>query len=237
MVDKNNMSPRQARAILGLGRGAETDPAALARAFRAAVKAAHPDLPGGDAARLRQVIAAHALLKGRLAVGEATPETPPEPLPARAGPAEDSVMTLTPAQAARGGEILAALPDGRTLRIFAPAGLRPGDRLRAGNSLLTVEVRSEEDLALRGDDLWMTRALPVDAPRGGRLAVDTPSGPILLWVTQRALDRGHVRLSGQGLPARGRHAAGDLFVRLAPAPAVESAARGRLRAFAETWAG
>jgi curved DNA-binding protein len=236
MVDQKDMSPRQARAVLGLGRNEAIDPAALTRAYRAAVKAAHPDRPGGDAARLRRVLAAHALLKARAepATDDAPADQPAAPAPIEEAPV---VLTLSPAEAARGGEILTDLADGRTLRIRAPAGLRPGDRLRAGETVLTIEVRTEADIALRGDDLWLTRALPADAPRGGRLAVETPDGPVMLWIGRQALDRGLVRLSGRGLPARGRHAAGDMFVRLAPAPAVESAARGRLRAFAQAWAG
>lgn len=237
MVDQKDMSPRQARAVLGLGRNEAIDPTTLTRAYRAAVKAAHPDRPGGDAARLRQVVAAHALLKTR-AEPASEPEAPDRPAPPPA-PIEEApvVLTLSPAEAAWGGEIMIDLADGRTLRIRAPAGLRPGDRLRAGETVLTIEVRTEADITLRGDDLWLTRALPADAPRGGRLAVETPDGPMMLWIGRQALDRGLVRLSGRGLPARGRHAAGDMFVRLAPAPAVESAARGRLRAFAQAWAG
>ncbi len=55
------MTAGRARALLGLAPGAEGE--AVAAAFRAAVKAAHPDRPGGDAERLRQVIEAHRLLQ------------------------------------------------------------------------------------------------------------------------------------------------------------------------------
>ena len=51
----------EARALLGLDAAAHGP--ALTAAFRRAVKAARPDLPGGDEATFRRVIAAHDLLK------------------------------------------------------------------------------------------------------------------------------------------------------------------------------
>ena len=55
------LSAAKARQLLNLA--ADADAAGLAQAYRSAVKAAHPDRPGGDAERLRQVIEAHRLLK------------------------------------------------------------------------------------------------------------------------------------------------------------------------------
>ena len=51
-------------------------------------------------------------------------------------------------------------------------------------------------------------------------------------------ERKLVRLVGQGLPARGQHRRGHLFLRLAPAKAgqADSAARALLRRFAAAWA-
>ena len=50
-------------------------------------------------------------------------------------------------------------------------------------------------------------------------------------------ERRLVRLGGQGLPARGAHGQGSLFIRLVPdTGAPESAARAQLRRFAAAWA-
>jgi curved DNA-binding protein len=73
--------------------------------------------------------------------------------------------------------------------------------------------------------------------QGGRAAVATPLGEKVLWVSRRVAQRGLVRLEGQGLPARGGHPQGSLFVRLVPdTGAPESAAREQLRKFAAAWA-
>jgi curved DNA-binding protein len=225
MVAKTTMDPRRARTVLGL-RG-PADEAATRAAFRRAVKATHPDRPGGDAAKLREVVEAYELLKAAPA---------PAPLPPAPKPAPREVLEISPALAAFGGEAMARLADGRRIAVSLPAGLRDGDRVRAGETMLTVTVRGAEGLALRGDDLWLTADLPDDAPWGGRLPVETPAGPRAVWVDRRALRRGLVRLSGAGLPARGPHSAGDFFVRLRPSAGCESGARSRLRAFTAAWA-
>lgn len=49
-------------ALLGLPRAAALDPDALQHAWLAASRAAHPDQPGGDAARAAEVNAAHQTL-------------------------------------------------------------------------------------------------------------------------------------------------------------------------------
>jgi curved DNA-binding protein len=221
------MDERRARKALGLGGPA--DARTLRAAFHRAVKAAHPDRPGGDAARLREVVAAYALLKQQPAEAAVVAAPAPAPLPPQ-------TLEISPALAAAGGEAMASLADGRRLKIAVPPGLRPGDRLRAGDTVLTIAVRAQDDMVLRGDDLWLTQALPGDAPNGGRLPVETPAGLRQVWVDRQALARGMVRLTGLGMPARGRHLAGDLFVRLRPAARPESGARSRLRAFEQAWA-
>jgi len=228
MVANGTMDRRRALALLGLK--GESDAATLRAAFRQAVKATHPDRAGGDAARLRLVIEAYGLLKAGRPAPVARPERP-------APPAPPSVLYLHlgPALAAAGGEVIAPLPGDRRIRVAVPAGLRDGDRVRAGEVTLTVKVVAEADLTLRGDDLWLTATLPGDAPRGGRLGVATPSGHKDIWIGRRALSRGLVRLTGEGLPARGPHAAGDMFVRLRTASRSESGARSRLRAFRAAW--
>lgn len=227
MVAAKPMDIRRARAVLGL-RG-DVGEAELRAAFRTAVKAAHPDRPGGDAARLRDVVEAYGLLKALPAQTPApAPAPPPEPVQADG-------IEISPALAAAGGRVVTRLDDGRRLALDLPPGLRPGDTVRAGETLLTVSVKGAAGLTLRGDDLWLSAQLPHEA--GGRLPLATPTGPREIWVGRRDIARGLVRLTGQGLPARGPHAAGDLIVTLKPPPApVESGARSRLRAFQANWA-
>jgi len=61
-MSEGAISITQARLILGVDAAAGDE--VLRRAFRAAVKASHPDRPGGDGERLRQVIEACAKASG-----------------------------------------------------------------------------------------------------------------------------------------------------------------------------
>lgn len=225
------MTAQAARALLGVKPGAS--PAELRRAFREAAKQAHPDRPGGSPERFREATAAYHHLQ-HLAHAPRDGFAQP-PVPAAPAPGE---LSIGPAVALAGGTADHRLADGRTIRLTLPAGLRTGDTVRAGTEALKVAVRGEAGMLVRGDDLWIT--VPV-APRtlteGGRVALDTPIGRRIVWITRKAAERGLVRLVGQGLPARGGHAQGSLFLRLAPEPSrTDSAARTLLRRFAAAWA-
>lgn len=213
-----------ARAILGLGPMATAND--LRRAFRNAAKRAHPDRPGGDAVRFRMVIEAYRTLQTETAA-LAAPESH--------RPAD---LFISPVQALLGGAREVTLADGRAIRIKLPAGLRHGERLRAGGVVFIVMIAPEGDALVRGDDVWVTAHIdPQVLAEGGRVAVETPVGRRIVWVTRKAAERGLIRLEGQGLPARGSHQQGALFLRLAAnAPASESEARVLLRRFAAAWA-
>ncbi|WP_374470941.1 DnaJ domain-containing protein [Phenylobacterium sp.] len=224
------MSVRGARETLGVGPLA--GPGEVRRAFREAAKRAHPDRPGGSAEGFREVVEAYRVLQ----IALRPPERIIQPPARREAPAPE--LSIPPLVALKGGAVDQRLPDGRTIRIRLPAGLRTGDTVRAGETELPVVVRSDGDMILRGDDLWVTVSV---APRiladGGRVALETPVGRRVVWVTKKAGERGLVRLVGQGLPARGRHAQGHLFLRLRPQQSsTDSAARSLLRRFAAAWA-
>jgi curved DNA-binding protein len=110
--------------------------------------------------------------------------------------------------------------------------------VRAGDASLTVELQSGQDIMVRGDDLWISAVVPARAlSAGGRVALETPIGRRIVWLSKKAGERGLVRLVGQGLPARGKRPQGHLFVRLSPARGLaDSAARILLRRFAAAWA-
>jgi curved DNA-binding protein len=130
------------------------------------------------------------------------------------------------------------LPDGRRIRLTLPAGLRAGDTVRAGGDRLVVAVRGDGGMLVRGDDLWINVTVdPRLLAEGGRVALDTPLGRRVVWITRKVGERGLVRLVGQGLPARGRRREGHLFLRLSPVTGkADSAARTLLRRFTAAWA-
>lgn len=231
---------RQARQVLNLRADAGLDE--TRRAYRSAVRAAHPD-HGGDAEQLRQVIDAHRLLvelhKARLHLPPAvTRPVAANPPAARAPTSFVLPLEISITLAVLGGGRSVKLPDGRRGKLKLPPGLRPGDMVRLarpeGDLLMSV-VYAKGEYEARGDDLWTNLPAP---PRlledGGQVDVDTPTGRKRVTVAPGA---SVVRLAGQGLPARGQHACGDLFVRLR---ADETLGRSRacdlLRRFAASWA-
>ncbi|MCR5878783.1 J domain-containing protein [Phenylobacterium sp. J367] len=153
-----SMTARAAREALGVG--ALAGPGEIRRAFREAAKAAHPDRPGGSAERFRQVVDAYHRLQG-----EPRPQDRFVQPPARREPVA-AELCISPLTALKGGSAEHRLADGRTIRIKLPPGLRTGDTVRAGETELPVVVRSEGDMILRGDDLWLT--VSVTPPRPGR---------------------------------------------------------------------
>ncbi|HEX5377874.1 MAG TPA: DnaJ domain-containing protein, partial [Phenylobacterium sp.] len=234
-----HMDTRRAREVLGLSvfhTGAD-----LRRAFREAAKRAHPDRQGGDAGRFREVVEAFRILQRP---GDAAPPrrfaSPPAAVARRpSAPIGSDILSVPPLAAMHGGRLDHVLPDGRQIRITVPPGLRAGDTVRAGEVDLKVAIRGEGDMLVRGDDLWINvRVDPRLLAEGGRVALETPLGRRVVWITRKAGERGLVRLVGQGLPARGRWREGHLFLRLTPlaAGAADSAARTLLRRFTAAWA-
>ena len=219
----------RARELLGLGPFATQGE--VRRAFREAAKLAHPDRAGGGDERFRDVVAAYHRLK-HVPVADRIirpPASRPEP---------PGVLAISPLIALQGGSAAHRLSDGRVLRLPLPAGLRSGDTVRAAGASLTVTITSDTAVLVRGDDLWVSVTVdPRTLVEGGRIGLETPVGRRIVWVTRKAGERGLVRVVGQGLPARGSHAQGHLFVRLAARRGdADSAARALLRRFTAAWA-
>jgi curved DNA-binding protein len=223
------MSIKAARELLGVGPFATAGE--VRRAFREAAKQAHPDRPGGDERRFRLVMAAYH----RLQPAAPDPRFVQPPAPRAHEPA---ILTLDPLVALRGGAVEHTLSAGRRIRVKLPPGLRHGDVVRAGGAELTVVLRGEPDLLVRGDDLWISVSVsPRALADGGRVALETPIGRRIVWLTKEAAQRKLVRLVNQGLPARGRRTQGHLFLRLSPAEGeAGSAAQTLLRRFTAAWA-
>ena len=227
-----SMDRKQARAVLGIGPAATASD--LRQAFREAAKLAHPDREGGDADRFREVVEAYQLLS----------QAPPSdriiqpPATVRNSAPSGRIVPITPLLALNGGTVLHQTADGRGLKITVPAGLRSGDGLRAGDDVFEIAIHADGEIMVRGHDLWVTAPLhPHVLARGGRVAVDTPVGRRVLWITRKAAERGLIRLEGHGLPARGPHPQGHLFLRLTEQVRAADTAAGALRRrFAAAWA-
>jgi curved DNA-binding protein len=232
-----HMDTRRARAVLGLSM--IHTPADLRRAFREAAKRAHPDRKGGDAERFREVVEAFHLLQGPRPSQARRVAPPPAAVQTRPAPLAAATLSVPPQIAMNGGALDHVLADGRKIRLTVPAGLRAGDTVRVGDTELVVAIRGDGSMLVRGDDLWID--VHVDSrllAEGGRVAVETPLGRRVIWVTKKAGERGLIRLEGQGLPARGRWREGHLFLRLTPLAdsKIDSAARTLLRRFTAAWA-
>jgi curved DNA-binding protein len=221
------LSMHEARALLGLAAEAGLEEAA--RAFRAAAKRVHPDRPGGDAERFREIVAAYRTIQS----------APSLPAPFVAPPPGDPYVEISPKVALEGGEGEAVLENGRRVRTRVSAGARHGERVRiAGGWRVAVRIAADASMQVRGSDLWITARTPAFVlAEGGRASLETPLGPRTLWISRAAAERRLVRLEGQGLPARGPHPQGSLYIRLEPDEgAPESHARAQLRKFAAAWA-
>ena len=228
-----DLSPDEARAILGLA--PDASPHDVIGAFRAAAKQAHPDLPGGDAARFREILSAYRLLQSL----PRAPAPPPQYSSFQTVPrAFSGFAEVSPMVAYAGGEAEALLPDGRRMRVAVPAGARHGEVLEVAGEKIKLRIRAESALQVRGSDLWVSAEVAsMLLADGGRAVVETPLGARSLWITGKIAERRLVRLEGEGLPARGLHPAGSLFIRLVPdTGAPESPARTQLKKFAAAWA-
>lgn len=225
------MTAKQARKLLGLT--PDAGPEKLAGAFREAAKRVHPDLAGGDADAFRQVLEAYRLLQRQPAPPPPRRAIPPAPVQVR-----PQVLEISPLVAAQGGAVETSV-GGRIVRADLPAGLRDGDQVRVAGAVLPVRIAGGFEALVRGDDLWLTVRLPAALlAEGGRAHVETAVGRRTVWISRQAAGRRLLKLAGQGLPARGDHAAGHLFLRLeadAEAPA-DSPARTLLKRFAAAWA-
>lgn len=230
------LSMAEARMLLRLRGPADAD--GLTAAFRAAVKAVHPDHPGGDAERFRRTVAAYRLLQAQLPAlpapvrVESRAETP---LPARQ--VVPALIVLTPMQALSGGTVCVRA-SGRQLLVHVPPGVRTADRIRLKDikGLIPVLIRPADGLSVLGADLFMDWPIASRLMRdGGRIEIDTHAGPQPAWLVPDMTAPVRLRMPGLGLPARGQRPAGDLFVKLIPSDELPSAAEDMLLRFTRVW--
>jgi DnaJ-class molecular chaperone len=159
----------------------------------------------------------------------------------RRGRDAEYVMTASFLDAANGAQQRLTLPDGRTLDVSIPAGLKDGQVLRlkgqggpgreggpAGDALIEVKVAPHK--VFRRDENNIEMDLPItlkEAVLGAKVTVPTLKGPVSLTVPPGARDGMRLRLKGRGV------AGGDQYVILKPV--LPTGPEPELAAFLETW--
>ncbi len=152
--------------------------------------------------------------------------------PAARAPEAHATAEVTLAEVARGAHRMVSV-DGRRLQVSIPAGVADGAKIRlrgavpsreggpAGDVVITVRQQPDPRFERRGADLVSELPLTLaEALLGAEVPVPTPTGSVKLRVRPNTQNGQEIRISGRGLPKRGRgHAAGgapergDLVVR------------------------
>jgi curved DNA-binding protein len=251
----------QARASalfeLGLLPGADDD--SIRAAFRSKLKGAHPDLNGGTDANLRRIILARDLLmsENRRSAEKA------QWLKDFATSNYDSdgalLLNISIRQAIHGGETEQAMPalevtpaheqltsltQMKTLRIFLPAGLRDGEKLRLKiegaarpEQLFRVHIVTENGMSVSGNDISMPATVEARIYfNGGQTVIQTPHGPREVEIGRAVETGAQLSLAGLGLPATDVHPCGDLHVRLEASANVVRAWSEARAEFGKKWA-
>jgi DnaJ-class molecular chaperone len=129
--------------------------------------------------------------------------------------------------AINGGQQQLKLPDGSSLDVTIPPGIRNGQVLRlrgkgrpglnggpAGDAMIEIEVRPHPVFKRRGNDIHVEQPIPLaDAVLGGRINVPTPAGPVTMTVPKWSNTGTILRLKGKGVP-RADKTRGDEYVAL-----------------------
>ena len=129
--------------------------------------------------------------------------------------------------AARGTKRRVTMPDGNTIEITIPPGLKDGQTLRlrgkgapgfgqgrSGDVLVTVSVRPHPVFSLSGDDIEMELPITFDeAVLGAKVDVPTVSGSVSVTIPEGASSGQRLRLRGKGIMAS-KGIVGDQIVRL-----------------------
>lgn len=217
------MTRYEAMAVLGLSPGASAE--VRKTVFRACVKAARPDRPGGDAERFRRVIEAYRILEQAGEQADA-PQAASQPKPAA-----QPVTPVTPEvgisidEACLGGARILLVGTGQAFYWRFEPGLRDGDMVRGpspfGELEFYVRIAEEVQRKVIGNDLWITLGVdPWLLEDGGRLEASTPFGPRSVWVPRGLPGDAMLRLKDCGLPARAGCPQGHALLKLFPDPAL-----------------
>ncbi len=133
-------------------------------------------------------------------------------------------------EAATGAQKSVTMPDGRTLKLTIPAGVRDGQTLRLkgqgrsgfpttkpGDALVDVHIDDHPLFTRKGNDVHIE--MPISLPEavlGAKVQVPTVSGGVTMTIPKGANSGQVLRLKGKGIPksAATRAAKGDQLVKL-----------------------
>jgi molecular chaperone DnaJ len=115
-----------------------------------------------------------------------------------------------------------------TVRVNIPPGAEEGKRIRvpgkgeagvrggpSGDLYITPRIRPHPLLTREGRDLTMELPITVgEALRGATVAVPTPTGSVNVKIPTGAQSGQRLRVKSKGVPAHGKTAAGDLYLKL-----------------------
>ncbi len=149
--------------------------------------------------------------------------------------------------AVNGAKTQITLPDGSTLEVSIPAGVREGQTLRLrgkghaghgggapGDALVEVGVRAHRVFTRRGDDILVEQPLSLaDAVLGGKISVPTPTGSVQMTVPRWTNTGAVLRLRGKGVAGMAG-VRGDEYVTLRLA--LPEAPDADLEQFVSQWA-
>lgn len=199
--------------VLGIPRTAGADD--IKKAFRKSARKYHPDInPGADAERkFKDVNEAYEVLKDperRAAYDQLGQEPPPGQGAYRPPPDWDSGFAFSEG-GPHGQEGFSDFFETLFRRSASPAGERQSTR--GADSHGRVEITIED--AYRGANRTISLRTPVVGP-DGRVTLQDRS--ISVQIPMGTAQGQHIRLAGQGAPAFGSGAAGDLYLEVAFAP-------------------
>ena len=144
------------------------------------------------------------------------------------GADERYALTTSFLDAVNGATQRLTLPDGRSLEVKIPHGTTSGQTLRLrsqggpgwnegdrGDAFIKITVAAHPFFTRDGQDIRLE--LPVtlaEAVLGGRVAVPTPGGPVLMSIPAGSDTGTTLRLRGRGVATHGAVPAGDLYASL-----------------------
>jgi DnaJ-class molecular chaperone len=130
-------------------------------------------------------------------------------------------VTITLAEAAKGGSRRVHLPNGKEVEVKIPAGLADGQQIRlkgqgqhgpagAGDALITVTIAPHPHFKPEGTNLRVEVPVTLyEAVLGAKVRVPTLDGAVELAIPAGSSAGRTFRLKGKGLPAK--HGRGDLL--------------------------
>jgi molecular chaperone DnaJ len=145
------------------------------------------------------------------------------------------MSTVCPTCQGRGGRVLIACshchgtgrePSGRRVNVRIPAGVDDGQRIRlkgkgepgvhggpSGDLFVDVHVAHDELFARKGRHITTTVHVPVtEALLGTTVSVPTLDDPVIVKINAGTAPGTTMRVKGKGVPATGKHHAGDMLV-------------------------